>query len=101
MKKDEERHVLTLREAYRLWGEQEQYRVLYNRTKVSFRDTWAALDLDKPCAHYTLEVLGAAITKGRGVYQNMVKASSIMQHVLNYAHVLDAEHCPAPRFLQT
>lgn len=98
MKKDEERHVLTLREAHRLWGEQKQYRVLYNRTNVSFRDTWAALDLDKPCAHYTLEVLGAAITKGRGLYQNMVKASSIMQHVLNYAHVLDAEHCPVPRF---
>lgn len=98
MKKDEERHVLTLREAHRLWGEQKQYRVLYNRTNVSFRDTWAALDLDKPCAHYTLEVLGAAIMKGRGLYQNMVKASSIMQHVLNYAHVLDAEHCPAPRF---
>lgn len=98
MKKDEERHVLTLREAHRLWGEQKQYRVLYNRTKVSFRDTWAALDLDKPCAYYTLEVLGAAITKGRGLYQNMVKASSIMQHVLNYAHVLDAEHCPALRF---
>lgn len=98
MKKDEERHVLTLREAHRLWGEQEQFRVLYNRTKVSFRDTWAALDLDKPCVYYTLEVLGTAITKGRGLYQNMVKASSIMQHVLNYAHVFDAEHCPAPRF---
>lgn len=98
MKKDEERHFLTLREAYRLWGEQEQYRVLYNRTKVSFRDTWAALDLDKPCAHYTLEVLGAAIKKGRGIYQSKVKASSVMQHVLHFAHVIDAEHCPAVSF---
>lgn len=98
MKKDEERHVLTLREAYKLWGEQGQFQQLYNRTKVSFKDVWAALDLDRPCAYYTLDILGAAIIKGRGLYQNKVKASSVMQHVLNYAHVLDAEHCPAPRF---
>lgn len=92
------KHALTLKEAYRLWGEQVQFKQLYHRTMVAFKDTWAILDLDKPCCYYSLEILGEAIKKGRGIYQSKVKASSVMQHVLQFAHVIDAEHCPAVSF---
>lgn len=89
---------MNLRQAYDGWGQQEQNRQLYARTREAFRKAWFTLPTNKPCSWYTKDVLALALAETRVVESDKVKAASVMLHVLTWANFAEPKYNPAPDF---
>jgi hypothetical protein len=89
---------MTLQEAYQGWQAETANKQLYIKSRDAFRKTWLMLPTNKECSYYTLEVLSAAIVQTKMMHSFRIQASSVMVHVLTWAHRKDAEANPMPAF---
>ncbi len=87
---------MTIKEAYEKWGQQDQNKTLAIKTKVSWQKVWAKLDMEKDCAQITLKLLRELI-KDNTDKMAVIRASSVMCHVLKFANSIDSNN-PTPSF---
>ena len=91
---------MTLKEAYKQWSLQEKTRPLFASTRKIFSEVWSALPFHLECKEYTKQTLAEALVKSKNLYQDKVKAASVMTNVLkfglsgeplnfNYTHIID------------
>jgi len=89
---------MTLRQAYDDWSQQTQNIKLYRRTRQFFQKAWFTLPTNKPCAYYTMDVLGKALSETREVVSSKASAASVMVQVLSWANFAEPDVNPAPNF---
>lgn len=90
---------MKLKDAYERWGQQHGYHALYVKTHSVFMQAWSKLNWDSPCKELTLPVLTQALANKKIVVaEEKVQASSVMVHVLTWAHEQEPTETPKPQF---